>query len=91
MRDMAGHGEHQIMMRRVHNLDLRADPFPEARNARHGGRIGPLGRCQDAPALVEQRGKASLGPAALGPRHRMRGDNGMVRQGEGKGSGHCRF
>ena len=53
MRHVAGDGEHQIVMRRAHELDARAHAFPEFLQARHSRRIDAIGRRQDAPALME--------------------------------------
>ncbi len=72
---MAGDGEHEIVVRGIHHLDLGAKRGPERaeRFNRGGVRIGR--RREDAPAPFEQGGKACLGPALFGAGDRVRGDH----------------
>ena len=80
MRDMAGHGEHQIVMLRLHDFDARAKLGPKFRQKCDLGCVRAVGRCQYAPTPLEQGGKASLGAALLGSGHRMGRDDGMIWQ-----------
>ena len=79
MRQMAGHGEHQVVMLGIHDLDIGAQLFPEGLEPLDItlGRI--VRRGQDAPAVVEQGRKAGIRAAVLGT-----GD-GMGRNDPGAG------
>ena len=57
MRCMAGHCQHQIVVVRIHFLDLRPQRLPIVRQLRHGRCIGAIGG-QKAPAVVKQLRKA---------------------------------
>ena len=65
MRQMAGDGEHQVMMLGRHRLDIRAAGPPELRQLLDGLRISVGQRRQDAPAIDEEFGKTRLRPGLL--------------------------
>ena len=69
------------MMRRVHRLDVRADPPPQFGDAldRHG--VSVSGRGDDAPAPLEQGGEARFRSAIFGACDGMRRDDRPPRQG----------
>ena len=73
MRQMAGDREHAIVVCGFHRLDFGAQSPPEFEHALYRKGVGTLGRRDDAPAMMEQRGEARFGPTILGARHRMRG------------------
>ena len=75
VRQMAGDREHAVVMVGRHRLDLGAQPPPEFGDALDRGVGRVVGRGEDAPAAVEQRGEAGFGPAALGAGDRVRGDD----------------
>ena len=85
---MAGYRQHHVMVRGVHELDLGAERFPQGGQRGHGlcGRIGAGG--QDAPPLVEQGSEPGIGATLLGPGHRMRGNDRVVRQRFGQRARH---
>ncbi len=66
MRRVAGHGADQIVMIRLHQLDIRAHPPPQQPQPLHRRRFGSLDRHQQAPTIVEQFGKAGPRPAVFG-------------------------
>jgi len=72
MRQMAGDGEHEIMMLRRHHLDLGAHRGPE--RTQPIGRIGirAFRRGQDAPAVDEELRKAGVGTGMFGAGDGMR-------------------
>ena len=72
MRQMAGDGEHQVVVVGVHGLDIGAEQAPERGELFRRLRVGALRRRQDAPAVDEQLGKAGIGAGIFGARHRMR-------------------
>ena len=74
MRDVAGHGQHQIVMFGRHNLDAGAERLPELRQPLHGGLVGILGRCENAPAVDEQFGEAGVGTGMFGAGDRVPGN-----------------
>ena len=77
---MAGDREHEVVVLGVHRVDHRAERFPELDQRRDLGRVGAVGRGDDAPAVVEQRGEAGVGPAVLGAGDRVRGDHAVAGQ-----------
>ena len=79
MRQMAGDGEHEVVVRRIHLLDPGAERRPEGREPGDGLGIRAGRRRQDAPAAVEQGGEAGIRPAILGPGHGMGGNDGRAR------------
>ena len=85
---MAGNRQHQIVMLRIHHIDIRANPLPERLKLRDFARGCAFGRGQDAPAIVEQRRESSLGPAAFGARNRMGRNDDPAGKGCGQGSDH---
>ncbi len=74
VRHVAGDGEHQVVVLRVHDLDVAAARAPERGELVDRGLVGALGRGQHAPAAVEQLGKAGFGAGMLGAGDRMAGD-----------------
>ena len=81
MRQMAGDREHQVVMLRRHDLDVGAEQAPERSEPLHRLWVGPLGRRQNAPAILEQFGEAGVGAGMLGARDRMgRHEMHIVRQ-----------
>ena len=73
MRQMAGDGQHQIVVIGRHGVDIGAEQAPERGELVDRLRVGALGRRQDAPAVHEQFGKARVGAGIFGAGHRMRG------------------
>ena len=71
MRQMAGDGEHQIVMLGVHDLDIGAAGAPEIFELLHRLGIAVGQRRQDAPAIGEEFGKARFRARLLGAGHRM--------------------
>ena len=61
MRHMASDRQHQIVMRGLHDFDIRASSGPKSREAGDGLGIGPLRRRQYAPAIQKKRRKPGLG------------------------------
>ena len=72
MRQVAGHRQHQVVVVGGHGLDLGAERAPERREPLDRGRVGALGRRQDAPAVDEQLGEAGVGAGVFGAGDRMR-------------------
>ena len=72
MRQMAGDGEHQIVVIGRHGLHIGAEQAPERGELVHRLGVGAVGRRQDAPAVDEQFGKACIGPGIFGAGDRMR-------------------
>ena len=60
MRDVAGDGEHDVVVLGRHGLDRRAEPAPQRGDLLHRRLAAPLARGEDAPAAVEQFGKARV-------------------------------
>ena len=54
MRQMAGYGQHHIMMGRIHDFNIGAKTRPERRKPLYIMGIGRIGRGNDAPAVSEQ-------------------------------------
>ena len=74
VRQVAGDGEHQVVVRGVHDLDL-ASPAPQnVASFVDRCRIGAGWRRQDAPAAVEQLGEAGIRARLLGAGDRVAGD-----------------
>ena len=71
MRQMAGDGEHQVVMLGRHGLDIGAEQPPERGELFDRLGVGAFGRRQDAPAVLEQLGKAGIGTGMLGAGDRM--------------------
>jgi hypothetical protein len=71
VRHVAGDGEHQVVVLRVHDLHVRAAGLPERGEPGDGGLVGALRRRQHAPAAVEQLGKAGFGARVLRAGDRM--------------------
>ncbi len=78
VRDMAGDGEHAIMVRGFHHFDPRSQRLPERHQRGDLVLVCAAGRSEDAPALVEEAGKACVRPRLLGARHRVRRDDVMA-------------
>jgi hypothetical protein len=72
MRQMAGDGEHEVMMIRRHHLDLGAHRGPERAEPVGCARIGSFRRRQDAPAVDEELGETGIGARMFGARDGMR-------------------
>ena len=72
MRQMAGDGEHQVVVIGGHGLHIGAEQAPERGELVHRLGVGARGRRQDAPAVDEQFGKAGVGAGIFGAGHRMR-------------------
>ncbi len=72
MRQVAGDGEHKVVVVRRHGFDIGAEQPPEFGELVDGLLLCALRRRQDAPAVDEQLGEAGIGPRILGPGHRMR-------------------
>ena len=58
MRDVAGDREHEVMMFRCHDLDVRSKPMPKRLKLGECRAVCILLRRQDAPSPVEEFGKA---------------------------------
>ena len=73
---MADHGQHQIVVGRVHLIDVGSHRLPQAAQALDGlgGRL--FGGRQQAPAVLKERGKARPGAGMFGPGKRVGGDKG---------------
>src|SRR3546814_4453781 len=69
-----GHGQDPVMVFRRHHLDGGADALPEPDEPLQRGRVGALGRRQDAEAALEQLSEAGVGAGVLGAGDRMAGD-----------------
>ena len=74
MRHVAGDGEHEVVVLRVHDLDVGPARAPERGQLVDRGLVGALRRSQDAPAAVEQVGEAGFGAGMLGAGDGMAGD-----------------
>ncbi len=74
VRQMAGDGQHHVVMGCVHGLDVAAAGTPEGGQLLHGFGRRALDRREDAPAAVEELGKAGLGARMLGARDGVAGD-----------------
>ena len=74
VRQVAGDGQHQVVVLGVHDLDLGARAPPEGGQLADRRRVGARRRRQDAPAVVEQLGEAGVGPGLLGAGDRVAGD-----------------
>ena len=74
MRQVAGDGEHHVVVIWCHDFDVGAECFPERLQLRHSRRIGVRFRCQDAPAAVEQFCKSRFRAGFFGAGNRMSGD-----------------
>ena len=66
VRQVAGDGQHEIMVLGRHDLDLGAERLPERLELLDRLRIGAFLGCQHAPAAVEQLGKAGFRSRLLG-------------------------
>ena len=66
--------QHQIMMLRIHDVHIGSASLPESRQSFHRLIARRLVRCQDAPAIVEQRGKTGVRAGLFGTRDRVAGD-----------------
>ncbi len=73
MRQMAGDGEHHVVVVGRHGLDIGAEQAPERGELFGRRRIGAWRRRQDAPAVDEQFGKARVRPGIFGAGDRVRG------------------
>ena len=74
MRDVAGDGEHDVVVLGRHGLDRRAERAPQRRDLLDRFLVAPLAWGQDAPAAVEQLGEARVWTGMLGAGDRMAGD-----------------
>ena len=75
MRRMAGDGQNEIVMRRVHLIDIGARSPPDsARSRAVAAGSAPGSGVKQPPAVAKERGKARTRPGMLGPRHRVAGD-----------------
>ena len=63
------------MVRRRHYLNIRAKSLPERRERGDFGRVSTIGRGDNAPAVLEQAGKARIRPRVFGSGNRVSGDN----------------
>ena len=90
-REVAGDGEHAIMVGRIHQIDLGAQPPPEFGQALHHHFIGARRRRDDAPAALEQAGKAGIRSGFFGARNRMCGDDVHAGQGGAQHLQHAFF
>ena len=72
MRQMAGDGEHQIVVIGRHGFHIGAEQAPERGEPVHRFGIGACRRREDAPAVHEQFGKAGVGPGIFRSGDRMR-------------------
>ena len=70
---MAGDGEHEVVVLGAHDLDVGAAAPARRRSARRPPPGRAVGRRQDAPAVVEELGKAGVGAGMLGAGDRMAG------------------
>ena len=73
MGHMAGHRQHQVVVRRLHPVDPGPQPLPEGLQPVDRLGVGPGQRRQDAPAAVEQLGKTRFRTRVFGPRDRVGG------------------
>ena len=73
VRGVAGDGEHEIVVVRVHLVDMAAHALPERPQPSDGVRVRPGRRHDQQPAVVEQLGEPGTGAGMLGPGDRMRG------------------
>src|SRR3546814_8069288 len=67
---MAGDGEHQVVMLRVHGFDIRAQSSPELGKSLQRHRVGAGRWRDDAPAAFEQARKSRLRPTIFRARYR---------------------
>src|SRR3546814_14453371 len=79
---MAGDGEHQVVMLRVHGFDIRAQSSPELGKSLQRHRVGAGRWRDDAPAAFEQARKSRLRPTIFRARYRMRWNDGAARSEE---------
>src|SRR3546814_873461 len=80
VRQMAGDGEHQVVMLRVHGFDIRAQSSPELGKSLQRHRVGAGRWRDDAPAAFEQARKSRLRPTIFRARYRMRWNDGAAWQ-----------
>ena len=88
---MAGDGQHQIVVRRLHQFNIRAKCLPELHQSGQQMRVGIGWRSYDAPAVLKQAGKACVRPGILGTGYRMRRDDRVIWQCGGKRGGNRLF
>ena len=74
VRQMRDDRQHHVMVRGIHRVDFRAAAFPEMREFRDSARVRPERWRQDAPAAVEQIGKAGIRSRMLGAGDRVARD-----------------
>src|SRR5687768_6005064 len=74
MRQMAGDGEYEIVMLGIHDLHIRAASAPGRFELFDRRLIAPWRGRQNAPASLEELGKARQGARLLRPRDRMAGN-----------------
>ena len=72
MRQMAGDGQHHVVMVGRHDLDLGAKSGPERAQFFHRRGIGALGRRENAPAIDEQFSETGIRTGVLGTGDGMR-------------------
>ncbi len=81
VRQVAGNREHQIVMPRVHDLDIGTQRLPENLEALDRELRSAFRRGQYAPAALKQCRKARVWSAFLGTGNRMRRNDRRPRQG----------
>ena len=74
VRQMRDDGEHLVVMVGVHRVDVRAAAPPEFGQLFERSRIGVRQRREDAPAVLEQIGKAGVRAGLFRAGERMAGD-----------------
>ena len=75
MRQMAGDGEHEVVVRRIHLLDLGAERRPEGGEPRDRRRIRASGGVRMHQRPWNKVGEAGIRPAILGAGDRMGGND----------------
>ena len=83
---MAGHGQDEVVVARVHQLHLRAHSRPKGRQFLDGGEIGrvaPLLWAEEGEAVLEQGGEARIGARLLRACDRVAGNGEDVGGGRG--------
>ena len=74
VRRVGCHGQHEIVVLRVHLVGIRTQRMPEVGQPCDLFPIGPLGRDKDAPAVVIKFRKARTRARVFGARQRVRWD-----------------